>query len=258
MSNGLNARVGLVTGATAGIGLACAAGLIGTGFTRLVINGRSEARGRAARERLIAQAPEADVRFVSADVSTPAGALSAVDACEAAFGRIDALVSVAGGAPMPRLMHETPIEDVSRIIGSITSGVLLPARAALPVMMRQKSGSIICIASDAAKIATPGEVAIGAAMAAIVMFCRALAIEAKRSGIRVNCVTPSVVKDTPFYDTLMADPFSSKLFSKAEKLASLGVVEPDDLASLVAFLAGPDSARLTGQAISVNGGISAA
>jgi NAD(P)-dependent dehydrogenase (short-subunit alcohol dehydrogenase family) len=125
-------------------------------------------------------------------------------------------------------------------------------------MMTQKSGSIICIASDAAKVATPGEVAIGAAMAAIAMFCRGLAIEAKRSGIRVNCVTPSIVKDTPFYKTLMTDPFASKLFSKAERMASLGVVVPDDIAALVAFLAGPGSARLTGQTISVTGGISAA
>lgn len=251
-------NVALVTGATAGIGLACAAGLIEAGFARLVIVGRSEARGIAARESLKQKYPGADVRFVPADVSTPAGAQSAADACLAAFGRIDTLVSVAGGAPIPRLMHETPIEDVPRILSSITSGVLLPVRAVLPAMMQQKSGSIVCIASDAGKIATPGEVTIGAAMAAIAMFCRALAIEAKRSGIRVNCVTPSIVKDTPFYDTLMADPFASKLFSKAERMASLGVVVPDDIASLVAFLAGPGSARLTGQTISVTGGISAA
>jgi NAD(P)-dependent dehydrogenase (short-subunit alcohol dehydrogenase family) len=124
--------------------------------------------------------------------------------------------------------------------------------------MRQKSGSIICIASDAAKVATPGEVAIGAAMAAIVMFCRGLAIEAKRSGIRVNCLTPSVVRNTPFYDMLMADPFAGRLFAKAERLAMLGVAEPEDLGALVAFLASPAAARLTGQTISINGGISAA
>jgi len=124
--------------------------------------------------------------------------------------------------------------------------------------MRQASGSIICVASDAAKVATPGEVAIGAAMAGIVMFCRGLAIEAKRSRIRVNCLTPSVVRGTPFYEQLMADPFSSRLFSKAERLASLGVVVPEDIAALVVFLAGPAASRLTGQTISVNGGISAA
>jgi NAD(P)-dependent dehydrogenase (short-subunit alcohol dehydrogenase family) len=90
------------------------------------------------------------------------------------------------------------------------------------------------------------------------MFCRGLAIEAKRSGVRVNCVTPSIVRGTPFYDMLMADPFASKLFSKAERLASLGVVDADEVAELVAFLASSASAKVTGQAISVNGGISAA
>ena len=89
------------------------------------------------------------------------------------------------------------------------------------------------------------------------MFCRGMAIEAKRHGIRVNCVTPSIVRGTPLYDRLMADPFAGRLFAKAERMASLGVVEPDDLASLVTFLAGPGSARLTGQTISVTGGISA-
>lgn len=250
--------VALVTGATAGIGLACAAALITAGFSNIVITGRSRERGAQARASLTAGAPDADVRFVSADAATVDGARAAAAACVDQFGRIDALVSCAGGAPIPRLLHETPIEDVSRIMGSITSGVLLPVRAALPIMMAQKSGAIVCIASDAAKVATPGEVTIGAAMAAIAMFCRALAIEAKRSGIRVNCVTPSIVRETPFYDTLMQDPFASKLFAKAERLAALGVVNAREVADLVAFLATPASAKVTGQTISVNGGISAA
>jgi len=253
-----NKNVALVAGGTAGIGLASAAALLAAGHRRLLIVGRSLERGRSACEALLKTAPAADVRFFPADVSSPEGAESAVEACLNAFGRIDVLVSVAGGAPLPRLIHETPLADVSRIIGSISSGILLPVRAVLPVMMRQQAGSIICIASDAAKIATPGEVAIGAAMAAVVMFCRALAIEAKRSRVRVNCITPSIVKNTPFYDTLMEDPFASKLFKKAEGLALLGVVEPNDVASLVGFLAGDQSSRLTGQTISVNGGISAA
>ena len=95
-------------------------------------------------------------------------------------------------------------------------------------------------------------------MAAIVMFSRTLAIEAKRSGVRVNCVTPSIVRDTPLYDRLMADDFAGRLFAKAERRAHLGVATPGDLAALVVYLASPAAARLTGQAISVNGGISAA
>jgi len=252
------AAAALVTGGTAGIGLACAAALLRIGFSGVVITGRSRERGEAAVETLRRGAAGADVRFLSADASTVDGARASADACVEWFGRVDVLVSCAGGAPFPRLMHETPIENVIPTISSITSGVLLPARAVLPVMMAQKSGSIICIASDASKVATPGEVSIGAAMAAIAMFCRGLAIEAKRSGIRVNCVTPSIVKGTPFYDQLMADPFSSKLFSKAERLAALGVVDADEVADLVAFLATPASAKITGQTISVNGGISAA
>lgn len=142
-------------------------------------------------------------------------------------------------------------------INAIQAPILLPARAVMDGMAARGGGSIVCFASDAGKLATPGETPIGAAMASIIMFCRAMANEAKRNGIRVNCVTPSIVRGTPLYDSLMADEFCGKLFGKAEKLASLGVVEPDDLAELVCFLAGPGSARMTGQTISVTGGISA-
>lgn len=97
-----------------------------------------------------------------------------------------------------------------------------------------------------------------AAMAAIAMLCRALAVGAKRNGIRVHYLTPSIVRDTPLYHMLMADPFAGKLFAKAESLAQQGVVSPDDLAALVVFLSSPAAARLIGQTISVNDGISAA
>jgi NAD(P)-dependent dehydrogenase (short-subunit alcohol dehydrogenase family) len=125
-------------------------------------------------------------------------------------------------------------------------------------MREQKSGVIINIASDAAKSATPGETVLGGGMAAIVMFSRALAMEAKRDGIRVNVLTPSLIKGTPTGDRVMKEGFSQKLFAKAASMAQLGVCEPDDLAGLIVFLATPAAARLTGQAISVNGGISAA
>ena len=83
-------------------------------------------------------------------------------------------------------------------------------------------------------------------------------MEAKRDGIRVNALTPSLIAGTPTSERVMKEGFSQKLFSKAAAMASLGVAEPDDLAGLIVFLASPAAARLTGQAISVNGGISAA
>ena len=125
-------------------------------------------------------------------------------------------------------------------------------------MAAQGGGVILNTASDAAKVATPGETLAGAFLAGIAMFTRTLAVEGKRNGIRANCLTPSIVCDTPFYDRLMAGPFSGKLFAKAEQAARLGVVTPKDIAPLVVFLASPAAAKLTGQSISVNGGISAA
>jgi NAD(P)-dependent dehydrogenase (short-subunit alcohol dehydrogenase family) len=125
-------------------------------------------------------------------------------------------------------------------------------------MREQRTGVIINVASDAAKVPTPGETVIGAAMAAIVTFSRTLAMEAKREGVRVNALTPSLITGTDTHDRVMANPFSAKLFSNAAKLAHLGVAQPDDLAEMMVFLASPAAARLTGQAISINGGISAA
>ena len=142
-------------------------------------------------------------------------------------------------------------------ITGVLAPVVTPARAVYPVMADQGGGCILLVASDAGKTATPGEVAIGAAMAGIAMFARAMAIEVKRQGIRVNCLTPSIVRGTSLYDKLMADPFASKLFQKAEAMAHLGVAEPEDLAHLATFLASPAAAKITGQTISVTGGISA-
>jgi 2-hydroxycyclohexanecarboxyl-CoA dehydrogenase len=122
-------------------------------------------------------------------------------------------------------------------------------RAALPLMQAQGGGSIVNIASDAAKVPTPGEAVLGAAMAAIVMFTRVTAVEAKRNGIRVNAITPSLIAGTPTANNMLRYGFSRKLFEKVAAQAHLGVAEPDDMASLIVFLGGPGAARLTGQAI---------
>lgn len=254
----LDDSVAVIAGGTSGIGLAAARRLAQAGVTRIVLCGRDEARGNAARDALAADAGAADIRFVAADVATVAGAERLIEQATQAFRRVDVLVNAAGVTDLPRLLHEIPLDQVGGIVERGLLGVLLPTRAVLPAMMAQNGGSVVNIASDAAKLATPGESVIGAVMAAILMFSRTAAIEAKRSGIRVNCITPSIVRGTALYDRLMADEFCGKLFGKAERLADLGVAEADDLAALVVFLASPAAAKLTGQGISVNGGISAA
>ena len=79
-----------------------------------------------------------------------------------------------------------------------------------------------------------------------------------RHGIRVHSLTPSIVTGTISHDRMMADPFSRKLFEKAKARAALGVPTPEDVAALAVFLAGPAAARLTGQSITVNGGLAVA
>jgi NAD(P)-dependent dehydrogenase (short-subunit alcohol dehydrogenase family) len=159
---------------------------------------------------------------------------------------------------VPALLHDTPIERIGPMFAQQALAPMHMTRAVLPLMRAQRGGAIINIASDAGKVATPGESVLGAAMAAIVMFSRAAAMEAKRDGVRVNALTPSLIIGTATGDRVLKEGFSAKLFTKAMTLAHLGVTEADDLAGLIVFLASPAAARLTGQAISVNGGISAA
>lgn len=254
----LSKHTALVFGGTAGIGLACVKAFAEAGASNIMMVGRTPERGERSLTALRAEFSDTEFAFVSSDASTAAGAEAAVSACVELFGRIDILMSTAGGDPMPAIYHTIPIDEIEGMVKGSLMSAMLPARAALPKMMEQKSGVILTMASDAGKVATPGEVAIGTAMAGVIMFSRALANEAKRSGIRVNCITPSIVRNTPLYDVLMADPFASKLFGKAEQMATLGVVEPEDLAALAAYLASPAAAKLSGQAISLNGGISMA
>jgi 3-oxoacyl-[acyl-carrier protein] reductase len=87
---------------------------------------------------------------------------------------------------------------------------------------------------------------------------RTLALELGRHNVRFNCVTPSLVVDTKAHDRVMASAFSSRIFEKAARRAKLGVPNPTDVATTAVFLVSRLSARTTGQAVSVNGGISAA
>lgn len=254
----LQHHTAIVFGGTAGIGLACVKAFAAAGAEKIMLVGRNQQRGENRVAELRDEFPDHEFGFISADASTPGGAEKAVAACVEQFERIDILLSTAGGDPMPGIYHTLPIDEIEGMVRGSLMSAMLPARAVLPQMMAQKGGVILTVASDAGKVATPGEVAIGTAMAGVIMFSRALANEAKRSGIRVNCLTPSIVRNTPLYDVLMADSFAAKIFGKAEQMATLGVVEPEDLANLATFLASPAAAKLSGQAISMNGGISMA
>jgi NAD(P)-dependent dehydrogenase (short-subunit alcohol dehydrogenase family) len=198
------------------------------------------------------------VDFVAVDSTDVASVEAAAAEINELMGGVDVLVNTTSGYAKAELLHQTSIKDLSGLLNAVALAPILMSRAILPTMQAQRGGCIINLASDAAKAPTPGETVIGAAMAAIVMFSRTLAIEAKRDGIRVNAITPSLIANTPTSERQLTDGFSARLFAKARKQASLGVAEPEDLAGLIVYLASPQARRLTGQAISLNGGISSA
>lgn len=252
---GMSDRCALIVGGTSGIGLASAVALAKDGVNRLVLVGRDSQRGSTARE--VVSQHGAEVKFVAGDAGNADQVSRIVAEASKFLGRVDILLNSVAPSGTLAPVEDLSLVDVERLLGNLALPPLYMTREVIPLMRASGAGSIINIASDAAKVATPGESVVGAAMAAIVMFSRTVAMEVKRYGIRVNALTPSLVTGTGTSDRIFAHEFSTKIFDKISAKASLGVPTAEDLAALVTFLAGPASAKITGQAISINGGISA-
>lgn len=246
-----------VLGGSAGVGLESAAQFAQQG-SRVVLLGRNDERGDRACAAVRQRVAGADVSFVRVDASVPRDALRAEQECRERLGAIDVLMCTTGPSDPPQLLHNVPLEAIEGRLEDLILPPLHMMQVTLPGMRAQRSGVVITICSDAAKIPTPGETLIGAAMGAIMMFCKAAALEVKREGVRINLLTPSLIEGTPGSSLIGADPFSAKMFSKASALAHLGVSDASDQAAMAVFLASPAARRITGQAISINGGISVA
>ena len=245
-------KTALIAGGSSGIGLAAAKELATTGFSRVIINGRDPERGSAAIDILREGAPECDVIFDAGDASHIETAESMVHKAE---GRIDFFLNAVPGNMPATLFSDFEMARLNSLIDVHLGSVFRCCHAVYKCMRARGDGVIINVASDAAKIPTVGETIHGAIMAAIDMFSRTLAVEAARSGIRVHVLTPSIVAETNSYDRMMDGGFSEKLFKRALEKAQLGVVEPHDIAPLIVFLASPLAKKMTGQRITINGGI---
>jgi NAD(P)-dependent dehydrogenase (short-subunit alcohol dehydrogenase family) len=245
----------LIVGGTAGIGFASARALAAAGVPRIAIVGRNAERGELAAKSIAELGAEA--HFITGD-ATDAGTAAAVAAeADRILSGIDILMCSTAADVRPELFVNIPTTDISRMLTQLALPSMHMAGAVLPGMRSRQGGVIVNVASDAAKTATPGEAVIGAAKAAIVMFTRTIAIEEKRYGIRANALTPSLVHGTASTERITSDGFSAKLFARAAQQAQLGVPTADDIAALTVFVCSPAAAKMTGQAISVNGGISA-
>lgn len=254
----LTGKVALVTGSTFGIGARTAEQLARAGAELVILNGRSAESGAGRKAELEATVPGGRFEFFAADYTKP-DEMERLFAYAGARGGVDIYVHTCmteGGGPRP-FMETGPAYWESAMRGIFLS-LLDGCRHAVPQMQTKGGGAIVSFASDAAKVATPGEAVLGGALAANTMFVRTLALELGRQNIRVNAVTPSITKGTRTYEKVMASGFSKKLFEKAESRARLGVASAENVAPMAVFLASPLASHITGQVISVNGGISAA
>jgi 2-hydroxycyclohexanecarboxyl-CoA dehydrogenase len=173
-------------------------------------------------------------------------------------GGIDILISAgAQGAVGPKPFAELTSKELELSVTTRLFPRVFPVHASLP-FMRERGGSVVMLTTDAARHPTPGESVVGAVGASVILMTKALAKEFARDRIRVNSVAMTLTSDTPSWDRIFADPsFQNRLFSKALTRFPQGrPPSADEVARVAAFLAGDDAAQVTGQTISVNGGLS--
>jgi len=243
----LRDRVALVTGGARGIGLACATELSRAGAVVIIVDRLAREAETAARAIIAAGGKAA---AVTADLAQTRDLPRLVHEAVGRHGRIDILVNNAG------VLNRTPTEDLTeeqwdRLMAINLKAVFFLTQAVLPVMVRQGSGAIVSLASLAARV---GGIAAGVdyatSKAGVVGLTRTLARQYGPKGIRVNAVAPGVIM------TEMTRPWPEEVrqdFVARTPLRRLGT--PEDVARVVAFLAGPDSGFITGATIDVNGGL---
>jgi 2-hydroxycyclohexanecarboxyl-CoA dehydrogenase len=172
-------------------------------------------------------------------------------------GAIDIVVSAGARnevGPMP--FAEMTVDQLQRAFETRLYPRLFPVHAALPAL-RNRGGSVVMLTTDAARHVTPGESVVGAAGAAVLLMTKALARELARWNVRVNSVAMTITSDTPSWDRIFAsESFQSRLFTKAvERFPQGRPPTAAEVADVAVFLAA-DATQVTGQTVSVNGGLS--
>ncbi|HET7421639.1 MAG TPA: SDR family NAD(P)-dependent oxidoreductase [Candidatus Dormibacteraeota bacterium] len=238
-------RIAIVTGAASGIGRATALGLAREGATVVVADIDEAGAGRVANEIGNAHARRVDVTDAE-QARTLAGTVVRE------LGRIDILVSNAGwDRAMPFVETDEAFWD--RVIAINYRGHLAMTHAVVPHMIERGWGRIVTVASDAGRVGSTGEVVYSGAKGAVIAFTKGLAREVARHGVNVNCVAPGLT-DTPLLAGMTEG--AEKLMAAIVRSIPLGRVgRPEEVARAILFFASPDADYITGQTLSVNGGL---
>lgn len=243
-------KVALVTGAGRGIGAAIAAELAARGH-RIAVCDVDRA---AAADTAAAIADEHGVKTsaVVADIADSDAVRAAVAETESGLGPVDVLVNNAAIDVLGRFVDSAE-QDWDRIIGVNLRGTITVTRAVLDGMIERERGRIVHIASDAGRVGSSGEVVYSATKGGIIAFGKALAREVARHGITVNSVCPGPT-DTALLGQVAE--YSQRMYEATVRAIPLRrVAQPTDIAGVVGFLASDAAAYLTGQSISVSGGL---
>ena len=238
----------LITGASRGIGAACARRFARDGWSVAVHYYKSEAEALALAEELRAAGAEAVP--VRGDLSDPAQAARAVEGAQAALGHLDALVCNAGVALPVQLLTDTTDDQWRRVMGTDLDGVFFTLRAAIPGMVSRKRGAIVTVSSMWGVTGGSCEAPYSAAKAGVIGLTKALAKELGPSGIRVNCVAPGAIETDM---TAFLTPEDRAALAGEAPLGRMGT--PEEVAEAIRFLAGEEARFITGQVLRVDGGM---
>jgi 2-hydroxycyclohexanecarboxyl-CoA dehydrogenase len=251
----LDGKTVIVTGGGGGIGGATCRRLASEGAQVAVFDVRLD-----AAEKVAAGIRESGGRaqaFVC-DITQRASVDAAVEQTGSALGPIDVLINNAGWDVFKPFTKTDPSEW-ERLIAINLIGALHMHHAVLPGMVERRRGRIVNVSSDAARVGSSGEAVYAACKGGLVSFSKTLAREHARHGITVNVVCPGPTDTALFADFKNAASNPEKLMQAFERSIPLGRIgQPDDLPGAIAFFASDDAAFVTGQVLSVSGGLTMA
>jgi NAD(P)-dependent dehydrogenase (short-subunit alcohol dehydrogenase family) len=245
----LAGKVALLAGATGGIGQVVAEMFAAEGAA-VVVGGRRRTEGEAAAEGINRRGGRGV--YQPLDVTDEASVRDAVRATVDEFGRLDVLVSNAGGStPADGPVTTASIDEFWRKMQTDLFGCFLGSRFAIPAMRESGGGSVINVASLAGFGTVPGRDAYSVAKGGVLTLTKSTARQFASDRIRVNAIATASVRTERIERLIEARPENNELIARQ----TLGLIEPSEVGHLAIYLASDESRSLTGQIISVNGGL---
>ncbi len=250
MDLGIRERTALVTGGNAGIGEAVALALAAEGV-KLAVAARDAARSEAVVRRAL-ECGAADARAFALDLADPASIAGMLERVRAAFGEIDVVV-LNGGGPKPGRFSDMLPADWDAAYALIMRSMLILVQALVPAMRERRWGRIVALTSSSVKQPIETLVLSNAFRTGLVAALRTLATEVARDGVTVNCIATGRI-DTERLRTLYGGD-EQRLRQAGSEVPIGRIATPEEFAPMVAFLCSEPARYVTGQTISVDGGL---